>query len=948
MLKSALVACCAFAALACSDRTPVGSTGPDNPVPNRVATTRGAAIVLTRDEKIAVAANRTTGSITVLRMDPTASPADLVTRSVELDTGEGSEPVAAVIGADDDTAYVLLRGAQAILKVTELHERSPKVGGTVLVGSEPTSIAITPSGQTLFVANWGDGTLSVVTTEPFRFGSSPDLSLALAETGLVGDLVVDDAATPSPSRVWTEAELQQSRPALAHPRALAMTDNGDDRDDDEVLYVTEFFSQPLPSVAEEADNLHVDRRRQGLVYPVEVATGQLAEGGPIAISPVPTGFRDAMERETSCFPNQLHAAAIDGDRLLVTSTCASPSGPTGAGPGTPATPANFKTLVHPAIFAIDTSTNREIPAQHVVLTSELRQAYEADGGGETRMPLTPNDIVTVSSTSDGTRTAYVTALGADAVYRVDYDQEGVPVAIGSPMRRFVDLLPIALRAGRLPSGIALSTQASQPFGLVVNETTRNVSTVALAEQSVVAVTDTVTDPVLEDRVDSSVNAGRRLFATGLGAWALDGQAWSSCESCHPEGGSDGVTWFFPRGPRRTISTAGTYVPGRAERRMLLWTANVDEVHDVEVIARTVSGGIGGVLWTYSDPSKECRLLYDGSDVPTSNEASVCKTPKTTTNRLNGLNGALTENGSATSCAVDNPICDVNASTEWDDIDAFIRTVEATRASPKLHRALVTEGRTLFLKAGCNVCHGGPGWTISRVFYRPGVVNNGTVPYKPPADASSVNLDELRGRLRIDEYTTTSDLLKNLNPPVASGRATFRSWAPEAETPEGFLAYLYGTFDQINCILRAVGTFPAQSDPASANLVGIVPDGAPPVREVRQNLQTDGTYPEPTLALGQSGFNVPSLLGLATGAPYFHAGNARTLEEVFDPVFRAHHQAVDETFLADEATRGEDVKRLVSYLLSLEERPDVTPDPVPPSSELGFDADLCAQFQDVAP
>lgn len=948
MLKFFFAACVAFAALACSDRTPGGSTGPDSPAPNRVQNTRGSAIVLTRDEKIAVAANRTTGSITVLRMDPTQSPADLVTRSVELDTGEGSEPVAAVIGADDDTAYVLLRGAQAVLKVTELHGRSPKVGGTVLVGSEPTSIAITPSGQTLFVANWGDGTLSIVTTEPFRFGSNPDLSLHLAKTGLVGDLVVDDSAAPSPSRVWTDADLQQFRPALAHPRALAMTDNGDDRDDDEVLYVTEFFSQPLLGVAEEADNTHVDRSRQGLVYPVEVATGQLAPGGPITISPLPTGFRDAMERETSCFPNQLYAAAIDGDRLLVTSMCASPSGPTGAGPGMPATPANFKTLVHPALFAIDTSTNQEIPAQHVVLTSELRQAYEADGGGEIRMPLIPNDIVTSSGTSDGTRTAYITALGADAVYRVDYDQEGVPIAIGSPLRRFVDLLPDGLRAGRLPIGITLSTHAKQPFGLVVNETTRNVSTVALAEQSVVAVTDVVADPVLEDRVDPSVNAGKRLFATGLSAWSLDGQAWSSCESCHPEGGSDGVTWFFPRGPRRTISTAGTYVPGRVERRMLLWTANVDEVHDVEVIARTVSGGVGGVVWTYNDPTKECRLLYDGSIVPPSNDASICKTPKTTTNRLNGLNGALTEEGSAPPCAVDNPICDINASTEWDDIDAFIRTVEATRSSPKLHRNLVAEGRNLFVNAGCNVCHGGPGWTISRVFYRPSLVNNGRLPYTQPTDTSTVNIAELRGSLRVDEYTATSELLRKWNPPVASGRATFRSWAPAEDTPVASLAYLYGTSDQINCVLRAVGTFPEQPDPASANLVGVVPEGAPPVREVRQTLQTDGTYAAPTLALGQSGFNVPSLVGLATGAPYFHAGNARTLEEVFDPVFRAHHQAVNPTFLADEATRGEDMKRLVSYLLSLEERPDVVPDPVPPSNELGFDADLCAQFQDTAP
>ena len=35
------------------------------------------------------------------------------------------------------------------------------------------------------------------------------------------------------------------------------------------------------------------------------------------------------------------------------------------------------------------------------------------------------------------------------------------------------------------------------------------------------------------------------------------------------------------------------------------------------------------------------------------------------------------------------------------------------------------------------------------------------------------------------------------------------------------------------------------------------------------------------ALGANGFNIPSLLGIATTAPYFHHGAAATLDQVFD-------------------------------------------------------------------
>ena len=103
-------------------------------------------------------------------------------------------------------------------------------------------------------------------------------------------------------------------------------------------------------------------------------------------------------------------------------------------------------------------------------------------------------------------------------------------------------------------------------------------------------------------------------------------------------------------------------------------------------------------------------------------------------------------------------------------------------------------------------------------------------------------------------------------------------------------------DQIRCALRAVGTFPP-----AAVAQGVAPAGAPAPLEYRANAKP---------AQGSDGFNVPSLFGLAVGAPYFHAGNALTLEASFDDAFAAHHQSVNRSFLltkdADAAKAQQDL------------------------------------------
>lgn len=184
-----------------------------------------------------------------------------------------------------------------------------------------------------------------------------------------------------------------------------------------------------------------------------------------------------------------------------------------------------------------------------------------------------------------------------------------------------------------------------------------------------------------------------------------------------------------------------------------------------------------------------------------------------------------------------------------------------------------------VRENCAGCHGTAMWTNSRVFWTPNEANNGAA-----------------GALRTTNYTAMAAFPAALNPPSAGAGRT-----ASLRFPAGAAA---GANDQIQCVLRAVGTFPA------SGTVATLPAGSPVAAlEVRANMTT--------AAQGLSGFNPPALLGGVAGAPYFHAGNARTMEEVFDPAFNAHAQALSENFLlsGDRATQ---VRQLVAFLLSIDE------------------------------
>ncbi len=888
--------------------------------------TNGGALVITPDDARAVAANRRADSVTVFDLDlgvaRAVTPRKTLAPPNADPRGRDPEAWAVVAGNDSDTAYVALRREQRVVRLDGLSGSPHFAAESAPTGSEPTGLAITPSGRHLYVANFNEGTVTVVSTATMHVEMTLDLNGVLARSGRLGP-----SASP--------------RPALAHPRAVVITNHGHGDDREETAFVTEFYAQARDPAAvtlgdrrldPDVDPEYWDLAREGVVYRIPLDTN-VPDERLLTIAPVEdAGFADAATPadgpHAGCFPNQLYSAQLNGGRLYVTGVCTSPRGPLGercrlTGGAACALPpdedsldaGNFKTLVHASVFALDAPTGAATGRPPVILTDLFRRVYDrAPPPGVTlgtrtpdpvpddarrRMPLLPLGMAFVP----GDYAAYVLGYGSNAVFRLHFSASGALDQAGSPSDEgFINLTRDAgpLR-GELPFGIAIGHDNDRHHtetALVLNADTLNVSVVNLMSQTVVGAARAVAPDYAETPAQARVRAGRRIFVTGTDRWSWRGQAWSSCESCHPDGLSDNVTWFFPRGPRQTPSLDGSFAvdgDGSSVQRLFGWMASFDEVQDVDAVVRNVMGGVGGLVHRASSPPRTGdRLIVTG-------DRSTVGTPSTATPQM-GLNGSAASISAPTAAgAVRSAVGDL------DDLTAYVATIRAPRRPAGLDPADVEAGRGLFAES-CAGCHGSALWTSARRFYVP---------------SEAINAPD--GLLRTARYAKPEGFAAEINPASARASATFRY--------VGATASLDNANDAMQCALRAVGTFAVRDGRAAP----VALDGVP-VREVRQNMADD--------AQGELGFSPPSLVGASLSAPYFHAGNARTLEELFQTRFLLHHTTWCPNCFNVEAPRGRvDVRRVVAFLLSIDDDQAAPPVGVP---GLGIDVDLCAAWHRLPP
>jgi hypothetical protein len=419
----------------------------------------------------------------------------------------------------------------------------------------------------------------------------------------------------------------------------------------------------------------------------------------------------------------------------------------------------------------------------------------------------------------------------------------------------------------------VATAHGSAFAFVANDGTKNVVAVDLNAQ---AVSSSSTADLLSTALPTSgspaasVLNGKRFFNTGLGRWSLSGAAWGSCGACHVDGLSDNVTWYFARGPRQSTSLDGTFNKADpTDQRILNWTAVNDEIADFESNVRGISGGVGAIVSTVSTPPVASDRINTFTESP----------------QQQGLQGSSADaaNPSGTSSHSHSVI------SNWADLTNYIQTIRSPRAPTNLAPADVSAGQALFGagQGNCIGCHSGAKWTISKVFYP-----QGDVPNDAFGSTASTSLSDTSWNASLNGFPPA------LFPSTTAGAKQFmRSGAPP-------------TFEQIQCILRPVGTIVAN---------GATPTGVSPtavnVLEIRQDMATGAQGAGGVNANDfTAGYNPPSLLGLQVGAPYFHAGNARSLEEALGATFQGHYQsALAQIFSPTPAQ----VKQLVAYLLSID-------------------------------
>jgi YVTN family beta-propeller protein len=861
-----------------------GGGGDGGPAARLEQPSRGSPVALSPNETLALVVNRDVGSVTLLGLDrsnPGAPPAEVLH---EIALGAGSEPWQVAFGPDGDTAFVVLRKDQRLVRIRYLNSE-PVVDADVKVGSEPTGLALSPSGDRVFVTNWNDGTVSVVDAASMKAKKPIDLNPALVAGGYLGDI--------------------EPRPALAHPRSIAVSNDADADDDDEALYVTEYFAQQVDPEAPDGSN--ADVRNVGLVYRVSLYDYEVSTIPLAALEDI--GFKDANGVAAGCFPNQLQSITINGNFAYVLSVCASPKGPIGTKVTTTACTevedcaslslvdaacvvpfggapnalcvdvAGVKTSTEPVVSIIDLRMDEELPDSARNLNFEFNLLYDELGldASERRFPLFASDLSFVPKTG----VAYASANGADAVFRIVFDpDQGGLVEVGASTSPFIDLTPQGIapdKAGKNPIGVAAASNPGK-FAIVANDVARSATVVDFNTQGVAGgigapnVVQTAALPAPMS-AEESVLKGKRFFNTGTGRWSLAGQGWGACQSCHADGLSDNVTWYFARGPRQATSLEGSFASNDpTDQRIFNWTAIFDEVADFEGNTRDISGGVGAIV-------------------------SALSTPPQTSDRIDfvglkhaGLNGSSTQAADPT-----NPLGFAAPSklADWQDIEAYMQTIRSPRSPSNLDAAAIQRGGELFTTGGaCQGCHGGAKWTISQRFFTPGTETNALLNKTP------ISIPVGFPELLLPAQKPENQLLR-----FAGGNAA--------------------ALDQILCAIRPVGTFNV-AEPG----VGIA--------ELRADMKTVAQGDGNPAGEGR-GYNPPSLLGMAAGAPYLHGGNARTLEGLFGDTFNVHSRALSPNFLAESDPKYVDsqISDLIQYLLSIDEDtpPIDIPEPGPSGGSL---------------
>jgi YVTN family beta-propeller protein len=616
----------------------------------------------------------------------------------------------------NDTRLLVVNRENDTLGVVVVRNGNADVGRLVAeigVGDEPRCVALGPGDREAYVANAASGTVSVVAlkgvdvhsvvseipvgTEPRGCAVTPNRKRLFVSLYTEGAVAVIDTAT---RRVVSKV------PVGGQPWALAISNDGDRNDDDETVFVSQFFAELIPGGPGEA----FDDGKQGVVQ-YFAATGQ-GSIGRITLSPLANAGFNA-DRKNFCtqlnpttqsdlfcpdpsigdpadakiaqdpqgaYPNQLHALLLKQGRVLVPSIGAAPE-----------PPLRFNVNVQGLVHAIDVAAKEELDALTVNLNQQVAKETQPDPVEGSLVRAFVNDIVAIDGTPD-LSTVLIPSRGGNYVLRATVDAQG-KLDIGAPN-------VVRFKTGNLPNGVVISRDGRRAYAnneLGVSATVMNLENDTVITQDLPTGT-----PPAPGSFEHAVQVGKLVFFTALGVpdnglanmpirdidpVAFRGKAsdnaWSSCASCHPDGLADGATWIFGTGPRQTIPMENFFSKRNpADQQISNWSNVQGSITDFNNgNTRDVQGGKGFA----GEPPND--IFNHG---PTQ-----------------GLSEAI------------------DLETLWVQ---FIRPLN--RPQP----ADPTVGRAIF-DANCASCHGGAKWTKSQTIY----LNNPTFD-RSPTVAGAIKFD----------------------------------------------------------------------------------------------------------------------------------------------------------------------------------------------------------------
>lgn len=578
-----------------------------------------------------------------------------------------------VVNPDNNSVSVINVRADANVKEDEIR-----------VGREPNNLAISPDGRWVVVSNSVSGTLSIINSrsrrvvDTMRVGAEP-YGIAFTPNG--DKLYVANATSHSVSVIDTKRWriIRNIEDVGFQPRGIAITNDGDAQDNDEKVYVTQFFAVQRPGAILGADDYKEGRvtvistRRDRVIR--EIKLDPMADVGFTSAGSALKRIPATENVATGAFPNFLNAVVIKGNKAYLPNNAASPDGPV-----------RFNVNVQSFLNVIDTDTDVESEVGGKKQTINMNRGIQFEPATPGRLFIgVPWHIAFKRNSNEG----YVVAQAANIVVKVVLDANGTPT-INAPQAAGAPGNVIRIPVGQNPRGIVLNSTDDRAY--VMNEVSRDVYVLNLETNTVKSIIKSAVLPPA-GTLEARVHIGKAIFHSSTGVSLpelgsegvigarLSSGGWSGCISCHAFGTTDAVVWIFGAGPRRSVHLNGSFNPRNPEdQKVLNYSAIFDEVQDFENNIRGVSGGLGLIT------------LADGvTQDPTLNAFPLANTGRS--RALDSLAEYVAR--------IRTPISPFSRVPSWTPLGREIAL-----------------GRQLFESQGCVNCHSGGGWSSARRDFTP--------------------------------------------------------------------------------------------------------------------------------------------------------------------------------------------------------------------------------------